>query len=93
VFLELKRCGYAVSVGKFQDTEVDFIAERGGKRMYLQVCYLLSDETVVRRDFGPLEAIRDNYPKLVLSMDRLAGGDQQGISWTYLPDFLLQTEP
>ncbi len=93
VFLELKRRGYAVSVGKLQDTEVDFIAEFGGKRIYLQVCYLLSDESVVRREFGPLEAIRDNYPKLVLSMDRLAGGDQNGISWQYLPDFLLQTEP
>ena len=93
VFLELKRRGYAVSVGKLQDTEVDFIAELGGKRMYLQVCYLLSDESVVRREFGPLEAIRDNYPKFVLSMDRLAGGDQQGIFWQYLPDFLLQTEP
>ena len=92
VFLELKRRGYAVSVGKLQDSEVDFTAERGGKRLYLQVCYLLTDESVVRREFGPLAAIRDNYPKLVLSMDRLAGGDQEGIFWQYLPDFLLQAD-
>ena len=89
VFLELKRRGYTVSVGRLGDAEIDFIAERSGERMYIQVCYLLADETVSAREFGPLEALRDNYPKFVLSMDQIGGRDHNGIQRLYLPDFLL----
>ena len=92
VYFELKKRGYAVSVGKFGETEIDFIAERSGKKIYVQVCYLLADETVSRREFGPLEAVQDNYPKYVLSMDRIGGGDRNGIRRVYLPEFLLAEE-
>lgn len=90
VYFELRKRGYSVSIGKIDQTEVDFIAEKGGRKLYLQVCYLLTDETVENREFGPLEAIRDNYEKTVLSMDRLGGSDRNGIRRQYLPEFLLQ---
>lgn len=92
VYFELRKRGYAVSVGKFGDTEIDFIAEKNTKKMYLQVCYQLADESVTAREFGPLEAIQDNYPKIVLSMDRIGGDDYKGIKRIYLPDFLLQED-
>lgn len=92
VFFELKRRGYTVSVGRLNDAEIDFIAECGGVRIYVQVCYMISDESVSRREFSPLEAVADNYPKFVLSMDRLRGSDHNGIQRLYLPDFLLAGE-
>jgi predicted AAA+ superfamily ATPase len=90
VCLELRKRGYEVRVGKAGEAEVDFIAEKSGERKYFQVCYLLSDEDVVRREFGALERIDDNHPKYVLSMDRIAGGGVGGIHREYLPDFLLK---
>lgn len=69
VLVELLRRGYRVSVGKVEDREIDFIAERGGTREYYQVAYLLTSEDTVNREFSALEAIPDNYPKHVLSLD------------------------
>ena len=92
VYFELRRRGFTVSIGKAGNTEIDFIAERSGQKMYLQVCYLLADQSVAQREFGPLESVSDNYPKYVLSMDRIMGSDRNGIRWVYLPDFLLNNE-
>ena len=89
VYLELLRRGYAVSVGKFQAKEIDFIAEKPGDKRYIQVCYLLSGPTTEEREFGALQAIQDNHPKLVLSMDKNWGEGKDGIRRMYLPDFLL----
>lgn len=69
VFMELKRRGYKVSVGKVGDLEVDFIAKRGSELEYYQVIYLMADERTRDREFSSLLAIPDNYPKYVLSMD------------------------
>ena len=88
VCFHLKRTGHEVSIGKVGNAEIDFIAERSGRRIYIQVCYLVADESVATREFGPLEAVDDNYPKYVLSMDRIMGGDRNGVSRVYLPDFL-----
>jgi len=92
VYLELLSRGYSVDIGKLYDTEVDFIAKRGDQRTYIQVAYLLADQRTIDREFGSLEKIPDNHPKLVLSMDRLHMGERNGIQWKYLIDFLLEQE-
>lgn len=88
VYLELLKRGYTVYLGRFDDYEIDFIAERNGRKMYLQVCYLLATESVREREFRPLFRVEDNYPKFVLSLDRLPGGSEEGVERWYLPDFL-----
>ncbi len=90
VFLELKRRGYTVYIGKQGDLEIDFIASRAGERIFIQVAYLLASPGTVEREFAPLLAIRDNYPKYVLSMDSFLGGDHQGVKWMNLMEFLLR---
>lgn len=89
VLLELLRRGYKVGIGKMNDKKIDFIAEKQGEKLYIQVCYLLSGNTVVEREFGNLEAIGDNYKKIVLSMDKFFPNDRNGIERSYIPDFLL----
>ncbi|WP_214375591.1 ATP-binding protein [Bifidobacterium colobi] len=69
VYMELKRRGYDVHVGKVGDKEIDFIARRGDTVSYYQVTYLLGSQQTVDREFGVFEAVRDNWPKYVLSMD------------------------
>ena len=71
VFLELKRRRYKVSVGKNEsdNTEIDFIATREAEKTYIQVTATLMDETTRKREFLSFERIRDNYPKIILSMD------------------------
>ena len=63
VAIELLRRGYNVSVGRVGAKEVDFIGEKSGEKLYVQVCYLLSEESTINREFGSLLEIRDNYPK------------------------------
>lgn len=92
VFLELKRRGYQVSIGKLGDREVDFIATREREKLYLQVAYLLATPETVEREFGVLRAIADSYPKMVLSLDALFGEDVEGIRRLNLIDFLLGEE-
>ncbi len=89
VFLELKRRGYKVTIGKFDTREVDFIAQKENEKMYVQVCYLLGSDETIRREFEPLAEIQDNYPKTVLSMDRVFGRDLEGIQRMNIIDFLL----
>lgn len=88
VYLELLARGYEVTVGKWGDLEVDFVASKAGERLYVQVAYLLADEDTRRREFSSLAGIRDSHPKVVLSMDDLPDGDEDGIKRIYLPRFL-----
>lgn len=88
VYLHLKGSGYEVSIGRLGKAEVDFVAERSGKRLYVQVCYLLTPENE-EREFAPLRAIRDNYPKYVVTMSPMAAGDREGVQVASLADFLL----
>jgi predicted AAA+ superfamily ATPase len=89
VFLELLRRGYRVSTGKVGDLEVDFIAEKDGQKKYFQVCYLLASAETEEREFTSLEKIDDNYPKVVLSMDKHWGSNRNGIARQHVYDFLL----
>ncbi len=87
IFLELKRRGYRVSIGKIDSYEVDFIAEKENDRMYVQVSYLLASKETREREFRPLKMIRDSYPKMVLTMDTLLQ-DEDGIKHLYIPSWL-----
>jgi len=90
VFLELKRRGYTVFIGKLGTKEVDFIATRAEEKVYIQVAYLLASEETVEREFSPLLEIKDNYPKYVLSMDTAFGSDYEGVKRLHITDFLLR---
>ncbi|MDD2917123.1 MAG: ATP-binding protein [Candidatus Gracilibacteria bacterium] len=79
IFLEAKRRGYSVYVGRMGDMEIDFVIEREGVRKYIQVAYLLSDEDVIKREFGNLKAIPDSWEKYVISLDEISFGIIDGI--------------
>ena len=89
VYLHLRNNGYNVTVGQLYNAEVDFVAERDGGRLYIQVCYMLSTQETVDREFGNLRCIKDDYPKKVICMDALAThGQYDGIECQYIRDFL-----
>lgn len=89
VLLELLSRGYQVFIGKINELEVDFIAEKGAEKIYLQVCSTLIDSKVVDREYKSLEIINDHFPKIVLSMDEGFETSYKGIKWYNLKDFLL----
>mgnify|MGYP003404404972 FL=1 len=90
VFLELIRRGYQVSIGKIGEYEIDFIAEKEGKKEYYQVCYLLSSEDVKIREYRSLMQIKDNFPKTILSLDELPDSFEEGILRKNLRQWLLE---
>ena len=90
VFLELLRRHYKVYIGKVDDTEVDFIAEKVNERIYFQVSLSLLDETTYERELRPLRKIKDNYPKMVLTMDPIICVSDQGIEIINLLDWLIE---
>lgn len=90
VYHHLKVMRYEVLVGKMGNKEIDFVAEKNGKRHYIQVAYLIADEKTHQREFGNLLSIADNCSKLVVSMDALAGGDFKGIEHWSLLKFLTE---
>lgn len=90
IFLELLRRKYKVNVGKKNNKEIDFIANLRDENLYLQVTYLLASPETIEREFSPLKAIKDNYPKMVLSMDNLSESNIEGIKRKRIIDFLLE---
>ncbi|HAF86560.1 MAG TPA: ATPase [Sphaerochaeta sp.] len=88
VYLHLRKNGYGILIGELETKEIDFIATRGTEKLYIQVAYLLADPTTIEREFSPLEAIDDNYPKLVLSLDPV-GRSRNGILHRNIIDYLL----
>ena len=90
VFLELIRRGYKVFIGKTGDLEVDFVTEKNGERIYIQVTYLLVDEKTIAREYAPLKLIEDNHPKMILSMDSLPDSNTDGIIRMNLRKWILE---
>jgi len=90
VYHHLKTSGYLVYVGKQGDKEIDFVAEKSGEKIYIQVAYLITDEKTHTREFGNLLSIKDNCPKYVISMDATAIGNFKGIEHIFIRDFLLK---
>lgn len=84
-------CGYSVFTGQLADKEIDFVAERKDERIYIQVAHTIIEDKTYQREFGNLLAIRDNYPKYVITMDEYTGDNEQGIICKSLRTWLLET--
>jgi len=91
VALEAIRRGYKVRVGYIGDLEIDFVLENSGKKLYIQVTYLLAEEKTIEREFKPLLKIDDNFRKIVVSMDRILQS-RKGVEHLKIEDFLLEDE-
>ena len=91
VFLELLRRDYKVTVGRTGDKEIDFVCDKSGEKLYVQVAYLLASDETVQREFSAYDNIRDNYPKYVVSLDEF-DMSRNGIKHRNIRDFLLAEE-
>lgn len=92
VYLELKRRGYDVYIGKIKDKEIDFVATKQNEKIYVQVTQEIKSEKTQKREYDQLLEIRDNYPKYVVMADDFAGGNYEGIKTMNIVDFLLSKE-
>lgn len=91
VYLELLRRGYDVTVGRCGDKEIDFVCDKRGEKLYVQVAYLLAAEETIAREFGAYNNIRDNFPKYVVSLDEF-DMSRNGIKHRNIRDFLTMEE-
>jgi hypothetical protein len=89
IFLELKRSGYQVYVGVLPNREVDFVAKKADRILYIQSCYLLNEEQTIAREYSALEAIPDHYEKIIVSLDDLKFPIKNGIKHLQAWDFHL----
>ncbi|MCR5623386.1 MAG: DUF4143 domain-containing protein [Treponema sp.] len=93
VYNHLVRLGFEVFVGRLDDREIDFYCMRQGRKLYVQVAYLIADAETHRREIGNLEAVHDNYPKYVVCMNPLLHkSNSNGIEFYHLRDFLLKED-
>ncbi|MET3730528.1 ATP-binding protein [Moheibacter stercoris] len=89
VYNHLLTENYKVQVGIIADSEIDFIAEKNGEKTYIQVALTLNEEKNIEREFGNLLKIKDNYPKLLITMDKFSGNTFEGVKLTDLRTFLM----
>jgi hypothetical protein len=92
VFNHLLYLGYEIKVGLFHTQEIDFVCEKAGERLYIQVALTLDQQSTIDREFGNLLRIQDNYPKIVVSNDNFKGNTHQGIKHLHIRDFLKKEE-
>ena len=93
VFIELLRRGYKVFIGKIGELEIDFVAEKNGEKLYVQVAYLINSQETKEREMRPLKSLiasGDNFPKLVLTMDLLPPSNENGIIRKNLREWILE---
>lgn len=90
VYFELLRRGYKVNIGKYGNSEVDFVAQKNGVLTYYQVTADMTNETTFEREITPLRNIKDNYEKIVLTLDKFSVGNYEGIKVVNLIDWLLK---
>jgi predicted AAA+ superfamily ATPase len=91
VFLHLLINGYNITVGKLYNMEIDFVAEKAGQRLYVQVALTIPDQKTREREFGNLLLIKDNFRKIVVSMDEIQVNSYEGIEHIYLRKFLMES--
>lgn len=89
IFFELKRRGYEVWVGKLGELEIDFVVRKDGIYEYYQVTANLTEQTTFDREIAPLQKVRDNYPKTILTLDRFSQGNYNGVQVVNVVDWLL----
>ena len=92
VFLEMLRRGYTPYIGKYDDNEIDFVAEKYGNKIYVQVAYKIETEKIFEREVNTLLKINDNYHKYIVTLDEMIAGNTDGIEKVHLADFLLKEE-
>lgn len=92
VYSHLITRGYSVAVGQSENKEIDFVAEKHGNKAYFQVAYLIAEQQTHDREFGNLLAIKDNWPKYVISSDEMIGGSFEGIKHIHIREFLTRTD-
>ena len=92
VYFELLRRGYKVNIGKYANSEVDFVAQENGVLTYFQVTADMTNESTFEREMTPLRNIKDNYEKIVLTLDKFSVGNYEGIKVVNLIDWLLEKE-
>ena len=88
VYKQLIYNDYEVKIGQLGRKEIDFVCKKNGEYLYVQVCYLLHNQSTIEREFGNLEKINDNYPKIVVSMDDFQSNSRKGIKHARLREFL-----
>ena len=88
VYKQLIYDDYDIKTGRLGNNEIDFVCKKNGEYLYVQVCYLLHSQATIDREFGNLEKIKDNYPKIVVSIDDFQGNSRNGIQHVRLIDFL-----
>jgi hypothetical protein len=88
VYLELKRRGYKVFIGKTKEKEIDFVAEKGNNKLYIQVTYKMENKKTINREFESLLNIKDHYRKYVVSMDMNFKDNIEGIEHVNLYEFI-----
>jgi len=89
VYNHLLYLGYSVKVGYLQDNEIDFVCEQDNEKIYIQVALKLDSEQIMKREFGNLLKIKDNYPKFVISYETFSGNTIDGIKAMNIREFLL----
>lgn len=92
VYLELRRRGYSVCIGKYKDIEIDFVGEKQGEKVYIQVAKEINLLKTEKREYENLLLIKDNYPKTVLTTNDLSSGNYEGIKSKHIADWLLQED-
>jgi predicted AAA+ superfamily ATPase len=93
VFQHLQIGGYTVAIGRNEDKEIDFIAEKAGERIYIQVATSIIERQTAEREFGNLLKIKDQYPKMVITLDSTEGASYQGIRQVPVRKFLQSPHP
>lgn len=88
VYNHLIICGFRVNVGQYGNKKIDFVCERHNEKIYIQVAYLIADQSTAEREYGNLLSIKDNYPKYVVTMDDIKGNTYEGIKHMHLGEFL-----
>ena len=90
IYLELIRRGYSVYVGKIDDMEIDFVAQNSQGNTYIQVAASVRDENTLKRELRPLQVVKDNYPKMILTLDDDPESDYDGILRKNALEWLLE---
>lgn len=88
IFLELKRRGYEIYIGKVDYMEIDFVAIKDGAITYIQVALTVREESTLKRELKPLSSVKDSFPKILLTMDNFPVTYHNGIKQLYALDFL-----
>jgi predicted AAA+ superfamily ATPase len=90
VYSDLKQRGWKVSVGRLGEWEVDFVAQKGAEKCYVQVAYLTPDKGTLERELRPFRDIPDNFPKYLVTMDEIPASSEEGIQRMPVEQFLLR---